>query len=145
MRYFPKIAIAEVVERFGIPKQTAYDWQKREEREDWRGGLIDKLRMFTFLQNEALKKLKVLFTKKEMMALWGSLKSTMITAELVENKDYLKFGFADYCEYESMEAAQFGEVLILCKSVCDKLDALDMFERYCLLEFIINDKNEIFS
>ena len=145
MRYFANVKNVEVSNRFKIPTTTISDWAKKQELEDWRGELCDKLKVFVFLQDETTEKLKKLFTKKEMMALWGSLKSTMITMDLVENADFLKFGFADYCVYEEMEAAQFGDVSVLSKSVCDKLSALGAWERYCLLEYIQNGQKEIFA
>jgi hypothetical protein len=145
MRYFADVKNVEVSNRFKIPTTTISDWAKKQELEDWRGELVDKLKVFVFLQNETTEKLKKLFTCKEMMALWGSLKSTMITMDLVENADFLKFGFADYCVYEDMEAAQFGDIAALSKSVCDKLSKLSTFDRYCLLEYIQNGKDEIFQ
>jgi len=57
------------------------------------------------------------------MSLWGSLKSTII----------------------DFSAAQFGDIEVLKESVVEKLGKLNSFDRYCLLEYLQNSDEEIFT
>lgn len=140
-RYYAKVTKAEISTRYKMPVRTAGDWANNNKEDDYRGFLADRLKLYIALENETIENIKKLFTKQELMALWGSLKSTIIDFSLVENPQYLIFGFQDYCIYEEMEAAQFGDIEILQKSVIEKLQRLDSWGRYCLFEYLQNSKD----
>ena len=148
-RYFPHIKKEEISKKYSIPVQTLTGWEATQREENnWRGFLFDRLGLYVQLENTTLEQLKHKFNKKEWQGLWGSLKSTMITRDLVFMKEALSWGFVDYCYYESIEAEQFTDNLeLFAKTVSDKLQNLTEFEKYVMLDFIRSDegKNYIFD
>ncbi len=146
MRYYSEVSTEEIVERYKMPIQTVSDWSEQDNYEEcWEGALIDTLKTFLIIEKENKARLKSLFTKTEMQALWGCFRSTIFDSSFVEMPEYLKYGFEDYCKYEQIEAQQFGNTEELCKDIFTKLDTLNSFDRFCLLEFLQKDKKEIFN
>lgn len=142
MRFFIKNTKG-ISEKFGIPYTTLKGW---EDKNDWRGELYDKLGLYLELEEDTLKKIKKRFSKSELKALWGSLKSTLITKDLIFSPDALAWGFEDYCRYEEMEAAQFSDNLpVFAKVIGEKLRNLTPFERYVLIKYLKENEKEIFN
>lgn len=136
-RWFADVNLREMSEKYNISYNTLNDWRKKQpDLKSDRGFLFDKLSMYYLLEQNALNKIKKVFKENELKALWGSLKSTLITKDLVFNPQYLVYQFEDYCKYESMEAAQFGNLEDLRSSISDKLSKLCEFEIYVLLDWI---------
>lgn len=145
-KYFSDITASEVAREFTIPTATAVAWQKRENIDgDWRGHLIDRLKLFTIMQDDSTAKIKALFTENELMAILGSINCTIIGNEMVMSDKLLSYQFMDYCVYEDIEASQFGDLEVLQKSVLQKLSSLSSWDRYCLLEYLQNNQKEIFG
>lgn len=130
-----------IEKRYGVPYNTALGWQKKQmDESDYRGYLFDQLAMYITLEDRAVQKIKNYFQKNELQAIWGSLKSTMITPDLVFS-DALSFGFKDYCIYESEEASQFaGNLDLFARTVSAKIDSLTEFEKFVLLNFVRSDE-----
>jgi len=143
-RYFTQTKKDEIAKNYLIPTTTLTGWEKkRTVSSDWRGLLFDKLSLFTEIEKATLVKLKQIFNKKELQAIWGCLKSTMITSDLIFMKEALGYGFVDYCNYESMEASQFTDDLEkFSKIVSEKLNSLTEFEKYALLEYITSKESQ---
>ena len=143
--YWTNIEDATLTETYLIPRTTLLGWkEKRGNPTDWRSIVLDRLSMLADMQERSTEKIKALFKKEELMAIWGSLKSTLIDKEIIKNPDYLTFGFADYCIYEEIEAAQFcdGNTKIMSEIVCEKLKSLNEFERFALVEYIRSKKGQ---
>ena len=148
--YWERVEDKALTEAYGMPRTTLQGWREKEGNiEDWRAIVLDRLSLFVSMQERATEKIKMLFRPEELKAIWGCIKSTLIDKDIVKNKEYLSFGFADYCVYEEMEAAQFcdGDTKKLSEVVCAKLDTLGEFERFALLEYIRSDAGtkEIFG
>jgi len=136
-RWFADVNLGEMSKKYKISYNTLNDWRKKQnDLKSDRGFLFDRLSMYYLLEENALNKIKTIFRPSELMALWGSLKATLISKDLVFNSNYLIYQFEDYCEYESMEAAQFGNLEDLKVSVKHKLSKLCEFEVYIFLDWI---------
>jgi len=149
-QFFPPLsrAVVAISRSFGIPKNTLLTWKKHHGTGDnYRGYLYDKLAVITQMEQGIEKKIKAIFTRQELMALWGSLNGTMYNMQLIEDPSALSYGFRDYCHYDRMESQQFteGELSLFSEHVSEKLDALSMFERYVLLVFIKTQPEYIFG
>ena len=138
-RYFPQVKepAKEINKRYGVPYNTALRWNKeRYDGESQKGFTFDRLTLIASMEIEAEEKIKKLFSEKELMALWGAFaKSTIPSVELFAH-GAMEWGFSEYCEYEEVEAGQFGEIEELKKSVTEKLKQLCRFERFVLLEYL---------
>ena len=148
--YWADIEDAKLTESYLIPRTTLLGWkEKRGNPTDWRSVVLDRLSLLTEMQDRTTEKLKAIFKKDELMAIWGSLKSTLIDKEIIKNPDYLTFGFADYCIYEETEASQFcnTDTKKMSEVVCKKLKNLSEFKRFALLEYMRSEKGkkEIFK
>lgn len=146
-RYFPKLKDnTKNLARYNIPYNTALGWKKQQNNtSDYKGLLYDRLSVYITMEINTEKKIKQLFTKKELKAIWGSLNGNMYSMDLIESKNYLAYGFKDYCVYNSMEAGQFTDDLeVFSKTVSEKLLTLVEFERYVLLEFLRSEDGEKF-
>lgn len=115
----------------------ALKWgRKQNDSESQKGYTFDRLCLLASLEIEAEEKIKRLFTQNELKALWGAFtKSTLPSVDMFSPR-LMEWGFYEYCEYESIEAAQFGEIVELKASVTNKLKQLCRFERYVLLEYL---------
>ena len=137
--YWERVEDKVLTEAYGMPRTTLTGWREKQgDTNDWRAIVLDRLSLFVSMQERATERTKVLFRPEELKAIWGCLKSTIIDKDLVKNKEHLSFGFADYCIYEEIEAAQFcdGDTKKLSEVVCAKLNTLGEFERFALLEHI---------
>ena len=148
--YWAIVEDAKLTESYLVPRTTLLGWkEKRGNPTDWRSVVLDRLSLLVEMQDRTTEKLKAIFKKEELMAIWGSLKSTLIDKEIIKNPDYLTFGFADYCIYEEIEASQFcnADTKKMSEVVCEKLKNLSEFERFALLEYIRSEKGtkEIFK
>lgn len=143
--YWEKVEDKVLTEAYGIPRTTLLGWREKQgNQEDWRAVVLDRLSLFISMQERATEKIKKLFRPEELKAIWGCLKSTLIDKEIVKNKEYLSFSFADYCVYEEMEAAQFcdGNTKKMSEIVSEKLKSLSEFERFALVEYIRSAKGQ---
>ena len=142
-KYFARVKepAKEIKNRYGVPYNTALRWSREQNDGDSQKGFtFDRLSLLAFLEIEAETKIKNLFPESELKALWGAFaKSTLPSTDLFMS-GALEWGFSEYCEYEAMEAEQFGEIETLQKSVTDKIKQLCPFERYVLLEYLHNIK-----
>ncbi|UFH59855.1 hypothetical protein [Sulfurovum mangrovi] len=141
-RYFVKTKEPgkEIASRYGIPYSTLTRWSKEQnDGRSQKGYTFDRLSLLASFEIDAEDKIRKLFYEKELLALWGAFaKSTLPSVELF-TPGAMEWGFSEYCEYESMEAAQFGDIEELKKSVTDKIKQLCAFERYVLLEYLHKD------
>ncbi|CAA6807568.1 MAG: Unknown protein [uncultured Sulfurovum sp.] len=140
-RWFANISepSKQLEKRFQVPYNTALGWQKKQtDSSDYKGYLFDHLVLFLRLEQNTIIKLKQLFKKDELKALWGALKSTMYTIDIIEMDKALAYQFADYCVYESTEAQQFTQegLEVFSVNVTKKLNDLVEFEKLVLLEFL---------
>ena len=148
--YWGEAEDKELTAAYGIPRTTLLGWKEKQGNpEDWRAIVLDRLSLFLGIQERATERIKALFRPEELKAIWGCLKSTLIDKDLIKNKEYLSLGFADYCIYEEIEAAQFcdGDTKKLSEVVRAKLDTLSEFDRFALLEYIRSESGakEIFG
>ena len=148
--YWADIEDAKLTESYLIPRTTLLGWkEKRGNPTDWRSIVLDRLSLLAELQDRTTEKIKAIFKKEELMAIWGSLKSTPTHKEIIKNPDYLAFSFADYCIYEETEASKFcnTDTKKMSEVVCKKLKNLSEFERFALLEYMRSEKGkkEIFK
>ena len=144
-RWFSDVNLKDMSVKYFISYNTLNDWRKKQsDLKSDRGFLFDKLSMFYLLEQNALIKIKKIFKLNELKAFWGSLKSTLITKDLVFNSQYLIYQFDDYCKYDVIEAVQFGNIDDLKSSINDKLLKLCEFEIYVLLDWIHTDEAQQF-
>ena len=138
-RYFVRIKepAKEIERRYGVPYTTLLRWSREQNSGGSRKGYtFDRLSLLASFEIEAEEKIKKLFSRNELLALWGAFaKSTIPSVDLFA-PGTMEWGFSEYCEYEAMEAAQFGEISELEKAVTDKLKQLSSFERFVLLEYL---------
>ena len=75
--YWADIEEAKLTESYLIPRTTLLGWkEKRGNPTDWRSIVLDRLSLLTEMQDRTTEKIKAIFKKEELMAIWGSLKST---------------------------------------------------------------------
>jgi len=143
--YFYPTNQKKLKEKFLLPASTITTFEQVQKDGNWRPVVLDRLKLYLQLEEDTVTKLKEVFSKKELQALWGSLKSTIIDYTSIDNPQLLAYGFVDYCIYEEMEAQQFGDIEALKKAMPQKLNTLSKWEVYCLLEYLQNDSEDIFK
>ena len=73
--YRADIEDARLTESYLIPRTTLLGWkEKRGNPTDWRSVVLDRLSLLAEMQDRKTEKLKAIFKKDELMAIWGSQK-----------------------------------------------------------------------
>ena len=109
--------------------------------------MLAHLDILSALKEKELKRIKALFNRKELMALWAAYDATLFNAATFD-PSVLAFGWRDYCTYKAMEASQFTDNLALFSQVVsDKLSSLNPFSCFVLIDYLKDKRNanEIFK